>query len=106
MAHFVDNTVALSAFVHGYVGKEDLAQLVNVYHMTAAALRARTYLDYVPSKANIADLPSRGEYDLTHRMGATRGQMRVPGLAELESPLETWFDAAKEQAPPDMRWPV
>ena len=102
----MDNTVALSAFVHGYVGKEDLAQLVNVYHMTAAALRARTYLDYVPSKANIADLPSRGEYALTHSMGAARGKMLVPGLAELESPLEAWFDAAASQAPRDAQWPV
>ena len=59
--HFIDNTVALSALVHGYVGKEDLADIVNAYSVMGTGLRARTYFDYVPSKANLADLPSRGE---------------------------------------------
>ena len=104
--HFIDNTVALSALVHGYVGKEDLAQLVNVYNIMAAALRARTYLDYVPSKDNIADLPSRADYVLTDAMGAARGEMRVPTGDQLAGPLHAWFDAAAAQAPADASWPV
>ena len=60
---FIDNTVALSALkLHGYVGKEDLAEVVSAFHAYVTGLRAWVYLDYVPSAANIADLPSRGEY--------------------------------------------
>jgi len=33
---------------------------VNVFYLQMVALRASVYFDYVPSKANIADLPSRG----------------------------------------------
>ena len=62
--HFIDNTVALSAFVHGYSGKPDLAKMVNAFYLQCAGLRASVYFDYVPSKANIADLPSRNKFDI------------------------------------------
>lgn len=52
--------MALSAYVHGYSGKQELAKTVNVFYLQMVALRASVYFDYVPSKANIADLPSRG----------------------------------------------
>ena len=106
VVHFVDNTVALSAFVHSYVGKEDLAPLLNVFHTTAAALRAQTYLDWVPSKANMADLPSRGEFGIPRAMGAEVTTMRLPTYAELAGPLEAWFDRASDAVPPGARLPV
>tara|TARA_B100000513_G_scaffold20710_1_gene8175 strand:- start:378 stop:572 length:195 start_codon:yes stop_codon:yes gene_type:complete len=31
--HFVDNTVALSALVHGYAKKPELAKSVNVFYL-------------------------------------------------------------------------
>ena len=46
--HFVDNTVALSALVHGYSGKPDLAKMVNAFYLQAAGLRTSVYFDYVP----------------------------------------------------------
>lgn len=60
--HFIDNTVALSALVHGYSGKPELAKMVNIFYLQMIGLRASVFFDYVPSKANIADLPSRGEH--------------------------------------------
>ena len=57
--HFIDNTVALSALVHGYSGKVELAKAVNIFYLQMISLRSSVYFDYVPSKANIADLPSR-----------------------------------------------
>ena len=57
--HWIDNTVALSALVHGYSGKLDLATMVNAFYLQIAGLRSAVYFDWVPSKANIADLPSR-----------------------------------------------
>ena len=71
--HFVDNTVALSSLIHGYSSREDMALITNVFHLQAAALRVSIYLEYVPSKANIADLPSRSEYTLLRSMGAQPG---------------------------------
>ena len=47
--HFIDNTVALSALVHGYSGKADLAKMVNAFFLQMAGLRASVYFDYVPS---------------------------------------------------------
>jgi len=93
--HWVDNTVALSALVHGYSGKPDLAQMVNIFHLQAAGLRTPIYLEYVASKANIADLPSRNAFaELSHEL---RGwevsgghRLSVPSLAHWSRPLEAW----------------
>ena len=104
--HFVDNTVALSALVHGYVGKEDLAGIVNAYHAIVTGLRAWPYLEYVPSKANIADLPSRMDYLLVRGVGlrAMPGKLRVPTRTELAGPIADWIDRGAEYAR-DVQWP-
>ena len=95
VVHFVDNTVALSAMVNGYSSSTDMAALANAFHLTAVGLGARTYFDYVPSKANIADLPSRGEYDVPRRLGAVQGRpMVLPTRQQLEGPLHAWLDEA------------
>ena len=44
--------MALSAYVHGYSGKQELAKTVNVFYLQMVALRASVYFVYVPSKAN------------------------------------------------------
>ena len=82
--HFIDNTVAQSALVHGYARTDDLADISNGFHLMAAGLLTAAYFDYVPSKANIADLPSRGEFALPRALGADVVPMRVPGRAMLE----------------------
>ena len=82
--HFIDNTVAQSALVHGYARTDDLADISNGFHLMAAGLRTAAYFDYVPSTANIADLPSRGELALPRALGADVVPMRVPGRAMLE----------------------
>ena len=49
--------------MHGYSGKKELAKMINAFHLQAAGLRTSVYFDYVPSKANIADLPSRDAWE-------------------------------------------
>ena len=61
--HFVDNTSALSLFVHGYASRGDCAHLVNIYYLLGASLQFHPYFEWVPSEANIADLPSRSRFD-------------------------------------------
>ena len=92
--HFIDNTVALSALVNGYSGK-----MTNVFYMQMIGLRASVYFDYVPSKANIADLPSRDRFDLllpelrglTVR-GLAPDTLVVPSVASWRADLDTWAD--------------
>ena len=57
------NTGALSLLVHGYSSRPDCARLVNAFHLLQARLRFRAWFEWVPSAANIADLPSRGAWD-------------------------------------------
>jgi len=57
--HFIDNTAALSALVHGYSSAADMAQMSTMFHLRVASLRADVWLEYVPTVANIADIPSR-----------------------------------------------
>jgi hypothetical protein len=56
---FIDNTPALSAIVHGYSNKEDLGVITNLYHLVVACNKVRVWHEWIPSKANIADIPSR-----------------------------------------------
>ena len=65
--HFIDNTSAISCLLHGYSGKPDSALLVNAFHLFNAGLKADIHFEYVESKANVADLPSRGEFDYLRR---------------------------------------
>jgi len=95
--HFIDNTVALSALVHGYSGKPELAKMVNIFYLQMIGLRTSVFFDYVPSKANIADLPSRA--DLARLRLELRGLLirggapdllAVPSVAEWSSDLTSW----------------
>ena len=80
--HFIDNTGALYGLMKGYSRDVDSARLVHVFHTICAALGCKVWLAYVASKANIADLPSRGDFDLLLR---EYGSMRVaPALPPLE----------------------
>ena len=61
---FHDNTWSLSALIHGYASRPDMGRIVNAYFHTAQfALGSRIWLEWVPSAANIGDLPSREKWD-------------------------------------------
>jgi len=85
--HFIDNTVALSGLVHGYARKLDLARMVNAFHLQMAGLRANAYYEFVPSLANIADLPSRNEFELLEQLGGRRVDIVFPPAADWLGPL-------------------
>ena len=105
VVHFADNTVAISALVHGYSASVDMADISNAYHLLAAGLRTAAYFDYVPSAANIADLPSRGDFALPRALGADVVEMRVPTHAMLTGPLEAWLQVG-EQHGQHFDWPT
>ena len=94
--HFIDNTVALSALVNGYSGKPNLAKAVNTFHLQLVGLRTAAYLDYVPSKANIADLPSREMFSALRlelaglRPARKPDALRIPSVSQWRGPLSEW----------------
>ena len=101
---FCKDTVALSALVHGYAGKPNLAKPVNIFYLQLVRLRASAYFDYVPSKANIADLPSRGAFASTrselrdHRLaGDAPDTLSVPSVSEWNRPLKRWLEGAVDK---------
>ena len=59
--HFVDNAGSLSHMVNGYAGQPDSARTVNLFHLALLALRCEWWGEWVPSKANIADIMTRPE---------------------------------------------
>ena len=105
--HFVDNTTALSKAVHGYANEPDMANLVNSLHICDAMLAIDAWWEWVPSKANVADLPSRdpSTWDeaarhvmakINSRMdeqGFGRRELRLPTTAQLSVPAEMMHGA-------------
>jgi hypothetical protein len=87
--HFIDNTGALSAMIHGYARKLDCARMVNSFHLLLVALQMNIYFEWVPSEANTSDLPSRANEPgamttyLRDFPTSTRGPSYLP-------PLDAW----------------
>ena len=89
--HFIDNFAALSALVHGYASKPDLSRLVNLFHAQIAALRCRFFGDWVPSKANPSDVPTRVERLHEAPSSATWMIMVLPALEAVERDVGAWI---------------
>ena len=89
--HFIDNTGALVGIAKGYSKDVDSARLINVYHTIAAAILVNTWFEYVPSAANIADLPSRMDMELLMEMASTPFDIVWPDPSEWHGGLEKLF---------------
>ena len=68
---FIDNTTALACLVKGYARQPDAVSIVGAVWRWLLDHVAEAYFEYVPSKCNIADGPSRGSWQL---MAALRAQ--------------------------------
>ena len=78
--HFIDNTGALFNMAKGTSRDDDSARLVHVMHAVLAATECNVWLEYVQSGANIADLPSRGEFELLKELGSIPFEMKIPPI--------------------------
>ena len=45
---FQDNTVALSALIHGYASRGDMGRVVNAFHVAEFGSESRSWLEWVP----------------------------------------------------------
>ena len=86
--HFCDNTTALSAAVHGYANQPDLADASNALHCAACGLHIDLWLEWVASKANLADVPSRPTKDqgVLERLGMRQVRLIFPTEEEWRNP--------------------
>jgi hypothetical protein len=79
--HFADNQAANGAAVKGYSRALDLSRIVHSLHMRLSSLGIRLWIDYVRSAGNIADAPSRSDYQWLQQRGAQRVTFVIPPFA-------------------------
>jgi hypothetical protein len=97
--HFIDNTSAVAGLVKGYSRAIDSGRITNAFHAFNAGLRAMTFFEYIRSKANIADLPSRGGMEELKRVfreadcfGEIREiKCRLPEISAWHDHASTWI---------------
>ena len=75
--HFVDNTSALHCILNGYSRVPDTSWMVNLFHCFNCSLRAQVWWEYVASKANPADGPSRQDFTLMQQLNAMEFQLNL-----------------------------
>jgi len=102
--HFVDNTSAIAALIKGYSGAPDSSRIVHAFHSLNAGLRTNVWFQYVASKANVADLPSRGAHDelmevlkrFGHRsdIDSEPVEMVIPPFDKWDAPFTVWLEHA------------
>ena len=63
--HWVDNQGVLWNATHGSSREPGCSALTHLASLCQARLRCRVWYEYVASKANPADAPSRGDYSYT-----------------------------------------
>jgi len=73
--------------------------MINAFHLQIAALRTSVFIyEFVPSKCNVADLPSRDEFELLEEHGGRRTAMLFPPVSDWTGLLDQWF--RRLSAPP------
>ena len=80
--HFVDNQGVIWNLVEATSHDPGCAGMAHTTALAQARLCCRVWYDYVPSGANVADLPSRGVFTYIHRLRDLRPLAHV-----------VWFDS-------------
>ena len=75
---YIDNTGALCAYAKAGSSDVESAKMVHAFHAWSVMLGARVWFSWVPSKANISDLPSRREFALLQELGSDYFPPKLP----------------------------
>jgi hypothetical protein len=89
--HYVDNTSAVMSLFKGYSKQSDSSRLVHIFAILQAHLRFDVWWEYVPSKANIGDMPSRLDWALLRDLGARWIPAAVLTADQYFAPLASWL---------------
>ena len=85
--HWIDNTGVIAALTKGYSRAPDSVRILHVFKAYCLGLGVSIWFQWVPSKANIADLPSRNEYEMLRRFGACEVPVVFPEFAAWDGPV-------------------
>jgi hypothetical protein len=100
VVHFVDNQSAVAALTKGYARPIDSARIVHAFHAWNSGARTSVWFEYVRSKANIADLPSRNEFGLLRRMGSVPvSEVVVPSPDDWVRTAAWWLGGGESRHP-------
>ena len=94
VVHWIDNTSALASLIKGYSSKPDSAQIVHAFHSFNLGLKCKVWFEYVNTKANIADEPSRKEFGLLNELGSKPKPIVLPELAAFDDDAAIWMHSA------------
>lgn len=82
-------------YVKGYSRVPDSAQIVHAFHSLNLGLKCRVWFEYVNTKANIADEPSRGEFTLLKELGSTEKAIVFTELAAFDDDAAAWMNTGQ-----------
>ena len=94
---FIDNDSAAASLVKGYSPKVDSGAIVGEFWLLAAQLRVHVYIDRVESKSNLADGPSRNQFDEIKGLGGSWTSPRTGAFGEPISSLPSWFGTPSQR---------
>ena len=80
----------LAALIKGYARAHASVRLLHAFKAFVFGLGVDSWFQWVPSKANIADLPSRGELDLLSQLGARERSIVFPPFPKWDEPALSW----------------
>ena len=93
--HFIDNASALASIVKGYSSAADSARIVHSFWALICGLAADAWFFFVPSEANVADWPSRGDLSYVEGvLGSSWLDTKLPPIESWGSVLEALAAAA------------
>jgi hypothetical protein len=87
--HYIDNTAAVAGIAKGYSAKPDSARIIHAYHALNVKMQAQVHFEWVKSEANIADLPTRGQFELLQEFASKEIPLIVPPISDWLTPDET-----------------
>ena len=90
--HWIDNTSAKAALVYGYSGVPESAPLVHAFHALNLVVRSKPWFEWIPTKANPSDEPSRVDYS-SGPLELADGIVSQPVPVSLP-PMEAWGNVA------------
>ena len=79
--------------VKGYSGAPDSARLLHAFKAYAFGFGVDPWFQWVPSKANIADMPSRHDLSLLEELGAIKREVVFPPFPAWDSEALEWARA-------------
>ena len=98
VVHMIDNQSAVAALIKGYSRAPDSVRIVHAFAAFNLVINVISWFEWVNTKANIADLPSRDDFGLLEKLGSQEVKLRLPDIAAWDEPADRWMQQAMPAA--------